>query len=62
MEKLNKIENLQNTIKASLKNISINFDAQNNINDNEYDEVVTFDTKPKSNPQNLSNTIHYLKL
>jgi hypothetical protein len=53
LEKLNQIENLQNTIKASLKNISINFEAQNVINENEYDEVVTFEnnaakTKPKN--------------
>lgn len=48
---MSKIDNLQNTIKANLKNISINFDFQNTINENEYDSVVTFDNKNKSNSQ-----------
>lgn len=44
---------MQNTIKASLKNISMNFEAEKTVNENEYDEVVTFDTivlknKPKN--------------
>ncbi len=56
MEKLNKIENLQNTIKASLKNISMNFESIDIVNDNEYEEVVTFETKAiKNKPKVTGN-------
>lgn len=54
MEKLSKIENMQNTIKASLKSISMNFEAENGVNENEYDEVVTFDTNAVKNKQKVT--------
>lgn len=58
MEKLNQIENLQNTIKANLKNISINFEAQNVINENEYDEVVTFENNSAKTKQKNTGIFH----
>ncbi len=35
----------------------MNFDVQNAVNENEYDEVVTFDTNNSKNKQKISGII-----
>ena len=39
---------MQNSIKANLKNISMNFEEkENEINENEYENIISFDNNPK---------------